>query len=258
MSDSSAFQGRIVLVTGGGRGIGKAHCEGFAAKGAAVVVADIRGDLASQCAAELQAKGTRALAVEVDVADEPSVTRMFARVEHEMRRLDFLVNNAAVMLDLERPFKPFWETPYEEWQRVMDVNVGGVFLCCKHARPLMERSGGGRIVNIGSDAVWKGYEGQLAYFASKGAVTVMTRNLARELGPFGINVNCVAPGYTLSGAVRDSDFMQSVKPKVMASCCIQRDLYPADVTGSVLFLCGPESACITGQSLVVNCGAIMP
>jgi NAD(P)-dependent dehydrogenase (short-subunit alcohol dehydrogenase family) len=183
---------------------------------------------------------------------------MFELVEREFGRVDFLVNNAAIMLDVDVPFKPFWDTSYDEWNRIMSVNVGGVFLCCKYVKPIMERQGEGRIINISSDAIWKGYESQLAYFASKGAVAVMTRNLAREMGPFNVNVNHVAPGYTLSEAVLESSLMQGVRLSVMATCCLKHDQHPEDVVGSVLFLCGPESSCITGQSIVVNCGAIMP
>jgi NAD(P)-dependent dehydrogenase (short-subunit alcohol dehydrogenase family) len=258
MPGDRKFDGRVALVTGGARGIGKAYCEGFGRDGATVVVADVLADRAQETADEIRASGTAAAGVAVDVSDESSVRSLFDAVEREFGRLDFLVNNAAIMLDVDVPFKPFWETSLEEWQRIMNVNVNGIFLCCKAAKPLMERGGGGRIVNISSDAIWKGYESQLAYFASKGAVAVMTRNLARELGPFAINVNNVAPGYTLSEAVVASPEMQGVRASVMASCCIKRDQTPEDVVGAVLFLCGPESACITGQSIVVNCGAIMP
>lgn len=258
MDQSRRFAGQVALVTGGGRGIGQAYSRGFAQAGASVVVADIDEKRAQQTARELNDEGGRALAVTVDTSSEESVRNMFERAEGEFGRVDFLVNNAAIMLDVEKPFKPFWETSWEEWQRIMSVNVGGIFLCCKYVKPLMERQGGGRIVNISSDAIWKGYESQLAYFASKGAVAVMTRNLARELGPFNINVNNVAPGYTLSEAVLTSELMQGVRASVMATCCIKRDQHPEDVVGAVLFLCGPESACITGQSIVVNCGAIMP
>jgi 3-oxoacyl-[acyl-carrier protein] reductase len=258
MDQSRRFAGQVALVTGGGRGIGQAYSRGFAQAGASVVVADIESQRAQQTARELNDEGGRALAVSVDTSSEASVRDMFERAVAEFGRVDFLVNNAAIMLDVEKPFKPFWETSWEEWQRIMSVNVGGIFLCCKYAKPLMEKQGGGRIVNISSDAIWKGYESQLAYFASKGAVAVMTRNLARELGPFNINVNNVAPGYTLSEAVLTSELMQGVRASVMATCCIKRDQHPEDVVGAVLFLCGPESSCITGQSIVVNCGAIMP
>ncbi len=252
------FRDKVALVTGGARGMGKAHCKGFAKGKAKVVVADILGDKAEETARELRKIGTRAIAVEVDVADERSVENMFSQAMNQFSRVDFLVNNAAIMLDLDTPFKPFWETSYEEWKRVIAVNVSGIFLCCKHVKPIMEQQKGGRIINISSDAIWKGYENQLAYFASKGAVAVMTRNLARELGPFLINVNCVAPGYTLSEAVKESVEMQAVEESILNSLCIKRKQNPEDVTGAVLFLCGPESSCITGQSIVVNLGAIMP
>jgi 3-oxoacyl-[acyl-carrier protein] reductase len=258
MEHPKKFADQVALVTGGGRGIGAAYCKGFADAGASVVVADIDVERAAKTAQELESEGACALAVGVDTAREESVSAMFEKVESKFGRVDFLVNNAAIMLDVEKPFKPFWETSYTEWQRIMSVNVGGIFLCCKYAKPLMERQGGGRIVNISSDAIWKGYESQLAYFASKGAVAVMTRSLARELGPFNINVNNVAPGYTLSEAVLNSELMQGVRASVMATCCIKRDQQPEDVVGAVLFLCGSESACVTGQSIVVNCGAIMP
>lgn len=257
MTDNKRFDGRVALVTGAGRGIGKAYAEGFAKEGAAVAIADLDYKRAEETARELTDDGHRAIAVEADVASEESVRRMFDEVTRNYDRLDFLVNNAAIMLDVDRPFKPFWESGWDEWVRVMNVNAGGIYLCCKHAKPLMEKSGG-RIINISSDAIWKGYESQLAYFASKGAVAVMTRCLARELGPFNINVNAVAPGYTLSEAVVNSPEMQGVRHLVMATCAIKREQYPEDVVGTVLFLCGPESACITGQTIVVNCGAIMP
>jgi NAD(P)-dependent dehydrogenase (short-subunit alcohol dehydrogenase family) len=259
MNQRMKFENRVAIVTGGARGIGKAYCEAFAANGARVVVADILRDCASNTAAAIaSASGIETLSLGVDVADETNVRDMFDQVERKFGRVDFLVNNAAIMLGVERPFKPFWECSYHEWRRFMEVNVGGIFLCCKYVKPIMERQNNGRIINISSDAIWKGYESQLAYFASKGAVAVMTRNLARELGPFNINVNCVAPGYTLSETVLQSEFMQKVEPAILKSCCIHREQHPRDVAGTVIFLCGEESQCITGQSFVVNCGAIMP
>lgn len=238
--------------------MGKAYCRGFAESGAAVVIADIDKKTLKKTASEFESQGFNVLSIVVDVANEESVTRMLAIAQQKYKRVDFLINNAAMLLNVEKPFKPFWECSYEEWNRYMAVNVGGIFLCCKHIKPLLERQGGGRIINISSDAIWKGYESQLAYFASKGAVAVMTRNLAREFGPLSVNVNCIAPGYTLSESCLSSPEMQRVEPLILASQCLTQKQYPEDVVGAALFLCGPASRCITGQAIVINNGAIMP
>ena len=217
-------------------------------------MADIRGDLLALGAEQFS---YRATAVEVDVSDEASVNRLFRKIEKEHGKLDILVNNAALMLDVEKPFKPFWEIDVTEWDRVMAINTRGVFLCCRGALSLMMAANSGKIVNVTSDAIWHGYAGQLAYFASKGAVAVMTRCLARELGQFGINVNSVAPGLTSSEAVNRSCYLQEIKADIIADRALRRDQVPADVVRSVLFLCSDDSSAITGQSLVVNCGGIM-
>ncbi|WP_158069604.1 SDR family NAD(P)-dependent oxidoreductase [Moorena bouillonii] len=250
---------QVALVTGGARGIGKAYCEGFVSEGVSVVVADINYKRAQETASELEKIGGQALAVEVDVASEKSVKKMFENILSYFERVDFLVNNAAIMLDVEKPFKPFWELEEIEWNRVMSVNSAGVYLCCKYVKPIMEKIGGGKIVNITSDAIWKGYEGQLAYFASKGAVAVMTRCLARELGKFNINVNAIAPGLTISEAVESSEFMmETIKPIVTEACAIQKEQTPEDLVGTMLFLCSSKSDRITGQTIVVNRGVVMP
>jgi NAD(P)-dependent dehydrogenase (short-subunit alcohol dehydrogenase family) len=255
MTGQGYFQDKVVVVTGAAHGIGRAYAAAFVEEGATVVIADVDAEGAKATASKL---GARAHPAAFDVADERSVARLFAEVKERWRRLDALINNAALMLGVEKPFKPFWELSSAEWQRVMGVNAEGVFLCCKHAYPLMASTGGGRIVNITSDAIWHGYAGQLAYFASKGAVAVMTRCLARELGEFNINVNAVAPGMTSSEAVNTSPFLQEVKPLAIEARALKREQFPEDLVGTVLFLCGPGSASITGQSIAVNCGAIMP
>jgi 3-oxoacyl-[acyl-carrier protein] reductase len=253
------FAGRVAVVTGAGRGMGASHCQAFARAGAHVVAADLHGDAAGRVADDVGRQfGARAIGVATDVASETSVAALFDRVGKEFGRVDFLVNNAAIMLDLPVPFKPFWEMEYAEWNRVMAVNAGGVFLCCRAAFPFMSAAQFGRIVNVSSDAIYKGYESQLHYFASKGAVAIMTRNLAREFGPFKVTVNALAPGYTKSEAVAQSVDMQRVEPLILKSQCLPLVQTPEDVSGSVMFLCGPAATCITGQSLVVNCGAIMP
>jgi 3-oxoacyl-[acyl-carrier protein] reductase len=253
------FAGKTAIVTGAGRGMGRAHAAALAAAGVRVMVSDINGESAERAAAEIsRAHGVEAFHHATDVANEASVSDLFSHVERRFGRLDFLINNAALLLDIPVPFKDFWEIEHSEWRRMMDVNVGGVFLCTKAAFPLMSRTGGGRVVNISSDAIYKGYESQLHYFASKGAVTVMTRNLARELGPYKINVNAVAPGYTKTESAAASKEMQSVEPLILKSQCIDVIQVAEDVAAGVLFLCGPGASTITGQSLVINCGAVMP
>ena len=254
-----AFDGRVALITGTARGMGRAHAHAFAAAGATVVVSDINEVAAAGVAAELiDHYGTPALAHAVDVASESSVSTLFADVVEQFGQLDCLVNNAAMLLDVPIPFKPFWEIPYAEWTRMFAVNVGGIFLCCRAAFPIMSTRRSGRIVNISSDAIYKGYESQLHYFASKGAVAVMTRNLAREFGPFGVTVNAVAPGYTKTESAAASPEMQRVEPLILNSQCLDTIQQPEDVSAAVLFLCGDGARTITGQSLVVNCGAVMP
>src|SRR5512142_186143 len=139
MHANDIFKGRVTIVTGGGRGIGKAYCEAFAAHGASLVVADVDGARAEQVAASLRDRGGAAIGVVVDVRDEESVRAMVDRATSAFGRIDHLINNAAIMLDVEVPFKPFWETSLAEWNRIMEVNVAGVFLCCKHVKPVMER-----------------------------------------------------------------------------------------------------------------------
>lgn len=252
---SQAFESMVVVVTGAARGMGAAYARAFHERGAFVFLADINGARATETAAQL---GERAHAVAVDVSDEAHVAALFAEVRQRYGRLDILINNAALMLDVEKPFKPFWEIDLAEWRRVMDINAAGVFLCTKNALPLFREAGGGRVVNVTSDAIWHGYPGQLAYFASKGALAVMNRCLARELGEFSVNVNAIAPGLTESEVVRNSEFLQGLKPIIHESRSLKRDQGPEDLVGTVLFLCSPESACITGQTIVINCGGIMP
>lgn len=252
---NGALDSRVAVVTGGGAGIGGTYVRALHAEGATVAVLDLDGDAAASVAAEL---GDRAYAFRVDVADEAQVERTMAEVGARFGRLDVLVNNAAVMLAVDKPFKPFWEIDGDEWDRVMGVNAKGAFHACKHAWRLMADSGGGAVVNVTSDAIFHGYAGQLAYFASKGALAVMTRCLARELGEHGIRVNAIAPGLTRSAAVEASEFLESLGPVIRADRALRRDQMPEDLVGTLLYLCTDASRAVTGQTMVVNSGGIMP
>jgi NAD(P)-dependent dehydrogenase (short-subunit alcohol dehydrogenase family) len=205
---------------------------------------------AAAVTAECQALGGEAIDVVADVAD-PAAAR--AAVDETAARLggvDALVNNAALFSTL--PNRPFEEIPAEEVQRLMAVNVVAPFVLCQAVAPHLRRRGGGKIVNIGSGIVLSGTPGLAHYVASKGAIFALTRALARELGPDGITVNTLAPGFTLTDALRargDQPVEASRRSRALA-----RDEVPEDLEGSLVYLLSSDSDFVTGQMLVVNGG----
>jgi len=249
---SASLAGRVAIVTGGARGIGKAIALGCAAAGAAVVIADIDGGLAAETAAETEALGWPALAVRTDVCAADSVAAMAGAALDRFGRIDVLVNNAAIV-DLAR--QPSDLIPEEEWDRVMLVNVKGPWLCTRAVLPAMRERRGGAIVNLSSDLILSGVPGLLHYVASKGALTAMTRSLARELGPDGIRVNAVAPGLTTTDAAMAHG--REAAERSIRTRAIPRAQTPDDITGTVVFLASEASAFMTGQLLVVNGGSVL-
>ena len=244
--------GSAVLVTGGAAGLGLAYARRFLREGACVFVADIVDP--SQALAGLDA-GDRADGCRVDVATAPAVTAMVEAAHRRFGRIDVLVNNAAVFASLKP--QPFDAIPEEEWDRVMAVNVRGMWNCVKAVAPVMRAQKAGRIVNVASAIVAKGTPFLLHYVASKGAVIAMTRALARELGDDGIAVNAIAPGLVLSDTVRANPAVTGFQSAaVLQSRAFKRDAFPEDVEGAVVFLSSPDSAFMTGQTLVVDGGSV--
>jgi NAD(P)-dependent dehydrogenase (short-subunit alcohol dehydrogenase family) len=234
---------KVAIVTGGATGIGKAIAARLARDGARVVVAD------------LQKASNGALNLQVDVSKEDQVNRMAAETMSALGRIDILVNNAAIFSTLE--LRPFERIPVDEFRRVMEVNIMGVWLCCRACAPHMRSGGYGRIINLASGAPLKGVPLFLHYISSKGAVIAMTRGLARELGKDGITVNSLAPGFTLSENVaRDPAHVQQGERTRMTRA-IQRDEQPEDLVGTVSFLASEDAAFMTGQTLVVDGGSAM-
>ncbi len=250
--DGTLLAGKVALVTGGGKGIGFAVASDLARRGAAVIIADL--EAAKAAAAQLGNSGHRALGLEADVASERDVSRLAEAAAAEFGGLDILVNNAAIFSALRR--RPFEEIDPAEWRRVMEVNTLGPFLCCRAVLPLLKARGGGRIINISSGVAFKGNPGMAHYVASKGAVVSLTRALASELGPFKILVNSVAPGLTLSdGVLENPELLAGAREFSVRTRALARDMTPADLVGAVAFLAGPDSAFITGQTIVVDGGA---
>jgi NAD(P)-dependent dehydrogenase (short-subunit alcohol dehydrogenase family) len=251
---SPRLQGRTAIVTGGATGIGRAIAARLAQDGASLVIADIhKSDVA---AAEIaRASGARTLGLQADVSSEHDVARMAEETVKTFGGIDILVNNAAVFSTLE--LRPFENIPPEEFRRVMEVNIMGVWLCARACAPHMRKGGHGRIVNLASGAPLKGVPLFLHYIASKGAVIAMTRGLARELGKDGITVNSLAPGFTLSENVAKHAAHLKVGEASRASRAIPRDETPEDLVGAVSFLASDDAAFVTGQTLVVDGGSAM-
>jgi 3-oxoacyl-[acyl-carrier protein] reductase len=240
------LDGKVAIVTGGAKGLGKAFCFGLAKEGAKVVMAAHRFDEESTKAAkEMEAKGGYAL--EVDVTSEADTQRMAEETIKKFGRIDILVNNAAFYYGVGR--KPFYEVTSEEWDRALAVGAKGAWLCAKAVFPQMKKQGKGKIINLSSDTAFAPTKGMINYVTSKAAVIGITRVLAGELGQYGICVNAVAPGFTDTPASRT---IGSVEKFDLSAVPLGRVGVPEDIVGSVIFFASDDSNYISGQTLLVN------
>jgi NAD(P)-dependent dehydrogenase (short-subunit alcohol dehydrogenase family) len=238
---------KVALVTGASQGIGRAIAEGLAEEGARIVIADLNG-------AEEAAKAfTAGVGITADVADERGVQRLVDQAVERCGTIDILVNNAGLYASLE--MRSFEEIPLDEWRRVMDVNVASMFLMCRSVVPVMRAHGGGKIVNISSGTPFRGVPFLLHYVTSKGAIVAFTRALAKEVGKDDVLVNCVAPGFTMSAGVEaHPEVVEKLRDVSVSARTIQRDQLPEDVVGAVVYLSGPGSDFVTGQTIVIDGG----
>lgn len=248
------LDGRVAIVTGAAQGIGAAFARALAGEGAKVVVADL--DSGAKVVAEIEAAGGAAIDAPTDVADEAACARMVGAAVEAFGGLDIIVNNAAVFTAVER--KPFTDIPVEEWDRVMAVNVRGVWLCCKAAAPEMRKRKYGKIVSICTGRIFKGSPFFLHYDASKAAVLGITRSLARELGGDNICVNAIAPGSTMSeNVLKRTNWMGGNPAQTVATRALKREETPEDLVGACVYLASADSDFVTGQTIVVDGGAAM-
>jgi pyridoxal 4-dehydrogenase len=241
------FEGRVAIVTGAAQGIGRAIAERLAQERATVAVVDINGEGAEAVAKTI---GGKAFAVTCDIGDPASVAVLHKAVIDKAGKLDVAVNAAAIV-----PFVPWDQLTFEEWRRVMRVNLDGLYLMCRASSDLMRKNAYGRIVNICSNSIFAGTPNMAHYVASKGGVLTFTRVLATELGAYKITANSVAPGLTDTEGVQKTphkdafgfvEMLQAIKGKGT----------PADIVPAVAFLASEEAHWITGQALAVDAGMI--
>ncbi len=249
---SAAVTDRVIVITGAGQGIGRAYAHHFADNGAIPVIADIDGENGARVAAEVEAAGGRAMAVQADVTSPDSVAAMVDTTLTAYGRLDVLINNAAIFVTLGR--RPFEDIPLEEWRQVMDVNITGCFICASAVIPQMRKAGWGRIINISSSTVPQGIPYFLHYVTSKSALIGMSRAMAREVGSDGITVNAVLPGM-IETEMENVGRTDEGRQHVIGAQSLKRQQIPEDMVGTLLFLASPASGFMTGQSLCVDGGA---
>jgi NAD(P)-dependent dehydrogenase (short-subunit alcohol dehydrogenase family) len=254
------LDGRVAIVTGGGRGLGRAIALRFAGEGAAVVVTGTGREHLDATAADIVAAGGRSLAVVADVAKESDVERMVEATHREFGHLNILVNNAGIA----GPTASVAAASCEEWERTLAVNLTGAFLCAKHAIPHLVTQRNGRIINITSIAGRIGYAMRSAYAASKWGMIGLTRSLALELGEAGVTVNAIAPGAVrgerIGNVVRDraaslgktTDEIE--RDFYVAPTALKRMLDPEEIAGTALFFASDEASGITGETLGVTAG----
>lgn len=245
------LQGKVAVVTGGAQGIGRAIALGLGREGAKVVIADLQADKAKGVAAELEALGSEALAVEVNVASESSVKQLASETFGRFGRVDVLVNDAGIYLKA-----PVVEITEENWDRTINVNLGGNFFCCRAFIPSMRKQKSGRIISVASGIAHYGAKEFAPYAASKAAIIGFLKSLAREVGHDGITVNALCPGAANTAMPRthrsEEELMQRLRSNPLGHV-----LEPEDFVGPVVFLASAAASYITGQSINVNCGSYM-
>ncbi len=244
------FKGQVAMVTGGGRGIGRAIAEGLAQRGCHIVIADINPDEAREAAAVLTSLGVKAMGITLDVSNSEEVKKVFENIRKEFNRIDILVNNAGITKD-----GLLLRMKEEDWDSVMDINLKSVFLCSKEAIKDMSQQRYGRIVNISSVAAFMGNPGQANYGASKAGIVGLTKTLAKEYAGRGITANAVAPGF-IQTAMTDV-LPEKVKEEIKKQVPLGRFGTVKDVADAVIFLASPDSGYITGQVIHVNGGMYM-
>jgi NAD(P)-dependent dehydrogenase (short-subunit alcohol dehydrogenase family) len=244
---------KVAIITGSARGMGREFAIRFAKEGAKVVVCDVLD--CEPTAKDVKTAGGEVLAIKTDVTSETDTVEMAKKAVERFGRIDILVNNAALFggIEIKNFIKPFDQISVQEWDRLMAVNLKGIFLCCKAVVPYMKKQGQGKIVNIASTVAFQGASAFLHYTTSKGGVVSMTRGMARGLGEFNINVNAIAPGLTMTESALSMGGPNTSRD-IQSGQIIKRPTEPKHIAGPLVFLCSADADQITGEILAVNAG----
>jgi 3-oxoacyl-[acyl-carrier protein] reductase len=247
---------KVTIITGAAHGIGKAYAKRFAEEGAHVVIADIDAAGGEATTKAILDAGGSAWARNTDVRSLPNLQGLMQETVNKFGRVDVLLNNAAIYVT-----QKLWKGPVEdldlaEWDRVIEVNLKGVFLCSKAVIPIMKQQRSGKIINIASGTFFSGSGNMPHYTTAKGGVVALTRVMARQLGEWNINVNCMTPGSTMSEDAVTEDVLKRRENSV-GKRAFKRVETPADIVGTALFLASSDSDFVTGQLIVVEGGGVM-
>jgi len=255
----TSLVGRVVLVTGSSRGIGAAIAESFAKQGAHIIINYVKSEQKANAFANylMETYKIDALSIQADITDETAVERLIGEIIAEFDTVDVIVNNALQDYTFEPDKrKKAWELSWDDYQNQIDGSLKGAYNVCKYTIPIMKKRGFGRIINMITNLVYKPVVPYHDYNTAKGAVLSFSQNLAVDLGPFGITVNCIAPGivYPTDASRRTKE---EVKDAIISETPLRRIARPEDVTGSVLFFASNWANFITGQTIIVDGGFTM-
>ena len=250
-----SFANKVVVITGAARGLGRRYAEAFAAEGARVAISDVRN--CTEALEALRSTGAAVIAAETDVTSLESCKDLAAKTMDQFGRIDILINNAALYGSLT--FAPFEQLDEAEWDRVMAVNVKGLWNMSRAVMPSMREQKSGAIVNVSSLAATYGMPNGLHYTTSKAAVIGLTRGLAREVGRWGVRVNSVAPNVVNTEATSEvfGDKRDKVIDVTLSQQALRKPLEPDDIVGTVMFLAGDHSRMTTGQTVMVDGGTVL-